>query len=317
MIPNSNSDHINYAYVRDPANNARVVTIAWMKCSDVEPDDDPAIRYAIAVNKLVGPRRNPELQIPVDKHCKRIARMVAGGRLKSGDCRIAFVKQGGDPIETAMRHFISKEGCEHKPYKTEIGVFRRWFEAKECKSANDDVRKLDETSRPVGHCETCKFWDENPEHLVEGRRPCRLIGVPGYLDLDCNFYSSVGVEMQADICELNGYHSYDNCLWTCEKFGCVLYESSIPSFDADLDRFRCSEMQVSNVDLPSSSPVEDGSLPFQQASDDSGNIERRIESIERIVETILAKLSKRTPKTTRTITAKLVSRINAKPNPIF
>ena len=76
------TDEIKFAYLRDPVNSNRVVTLAWTQ----KPDGDKLdVQYAFAVNRVASPHNHPEriksgVQKHHDRHCKKIGRAVAKGR---------------------------------------------------------------------------------------------------------------------------------------------------------------------------------------------------------------------------------------------
>jgi hypothetical protein len=75
---------INYAYIRDPKCNLRVVTIAYTKNEASLKQDTQSVTYASAINRIDAFKRTPERiknKKTSDTHRKEIGREIASYRL--------------------------------------------------------------------------------------------------------------------------------------------------------------------------------------------------------------------------------------------
>jgi len=114
-----------FAYIRDPWDSRRVVTIAWVREREAGIESAPTmIKYALAVNKVVRkergvvpgskPRRS-------DQHCKKIGRLVAGGRLREGPFFAFEAPRNADSYGVIIRDLFSRT-TQLTDRKHEFGV---------------------------------------------------------------------------------------------------------------------------------------------------------------------------------------------------
>lgn len=103
-------NEIRFAYVRDSANENRVVTLAWTQ----KPDGDKLdVRYAFAANRVASPPKHPERiksNVPKhhDRHCRKIGRAVAAGRLKKAEtCGRNLLAADRPVLESIVDDYLS------------------------------------------------------------------------------------------------------------------------------------------------------------------------------------------------------------------
>ena len=101
-----------FAYIRDPLDPRRVVTIAWVREREAGIESaSTMIKYALAVNKVTPKERGVVLGSKPrrsDQHCKKIGRLVAGGRLREGPFYVFQVAVNVDVYGAIIRDFFSR-----------------------------------------------------------------------------------------------------------------------------------------------------------------------------------------------------------------
>ena len=116
-----------FAYIRDPLDPRRVVTIAWVREREAGIESAPTmimIKYALAVNKVVRKERGAGLGGKArrsDQHCKKIGRLVAGGRLRERSFYAFEAPMNSDSYGAIIRDLFSRT-TQLTDRKHEFGV---------------------------------------------------------------------------------------------------------------------------------------------------------------------------------------------------